>query len=322
MLYPLSYEGNTVPLYRRGGPPASRAHNGDMTVYIDPPRWPAHGTVFSHLVSDASLGELHGFARQLGVSVRAFDEDHYDVPAHRHADAVALGAVAVDGKQLARLLIRSGLRIPARRRPAKITAALTARWARHFPEHPELGAALLERWNEPHRTYHDTSHLLRVLEALDRLIGGRPEPGLLLAAWFHDAVHEGTEGDDERESADLARRELTAAGWDPAAAERVAQLVLVTLEHRPDPADRQACLLVDADLSILGASPQEYARYTEAVRREYAHVPEADFRAARAEVLRRLLSAPALFHDPLAVELWEDRGRENVSREITELTAQ
>lgn len=161
-----------------------------------------------------------------------------------------------------------------------------------------------------------------MLEALDRLIGGRPEPGLLLAAWFHDAVHEGTEGDDERESADLARRELTAAGWDPAAAERVAQLVLVTLEHRPDPADRQACLLVDADLSILGASPQEYARYTEAVRREYAHVPEADFRAARAEVLRRLLSAPALFHDPLAVELWEDRGRENVSREITELTAQ
>ena len=34
-----------------------------MTVLIDPPAWPAHGTVFSHLVSDASLEELHAFAR-------------------------------------------------------------------------------------------------------------------------------------------------------------------------------------------------------------------------------------------------------------------
>ena len=47
-----------------------------MTVLIDPPAWPAHGTVFSHLVSDASLEELHAFARAAGLSERAFDRDH------------------------------------------------------------------------------------------------------------------------------------------------------------------------------------------------------------------------------------------------------
>ena len=109
-----------------------------MTVYIDPPRWPAHGTVFSHLVSDESLDELHDLASRLGVSVRAFDQDHYDIPAHRLADALALGAVAVEGKDLARILIRSGLRVPARRRPAKLAPALTRRWERHVPGHPGL----------------------------------------------------------------------------------------------------------------------------------------------------------------------------------------
>ncbi|BAS15851.1 hypothetical protein AHiyo8_41540 [Arthrobacter sp. Hiyo8] len=37
-----------------------------MAVYVDPPLWPAHGTVFSHLVSDTSLEELHAFAEAAG----------------------------------------------------------------------------------------------------------------------------------------------------------------------------------------------------------------------------------------------------------------
>ena len=291
-----------------------------MTVYIDPPRWPAHGTVFSHLVSDTSLAELHAFARALGVSVRAFDQDHYDVPAHRHEEAVAQGAVAVDGKQLTRVLIRSGLRIPARRRPAKLSAALTTRWDRHFPEHPDLGRELLRRWREAHREYHGPAHLLHVLEALDRLTDVREHPELVLAAWFHDAVHEGRAGQDERESAELARELLSAQGWPEETAGRVAELVLVTAHHDPDPEDEDACLLVDADLAVLGGTPEEYLRYREAVRREYAGVADEQFRAARAEVLSALRELPRLFHHPAAVELWEDRARQNLDGEIAALT--
>ncbi len=33
-----------------------------MTVLIDTAMWPAHGTLWAHLVSDASLDELHAFA--------------------------------------------------------------------------------------------------------------------------------------------------------------------------------------------------------------------------------------------------------------------
>ena len=62
-----------------------------MTLFIDPPAWPAHGTLFSHLVSDGSLQELRLFARAAEIPDRALDLDHYDVPASRYDDLVAAG---------------------------------------------------------------------------------------------------------------------------------------------------------------------------------------------------------------------------------------
>jgi hypothetical protein len=87
-----------------------------MTVLVDDPRWPAHGRLWAHLVSDASLDELHAFARAHEVPARAFDLDHYDVPEELVPRLVAGGAEHVDGKELVRRLIASGLRVPARDR--------------------------------------------------------------------------------------------------------------------------------------------------------------------------------------------------------------
>ncbi|MFH9084526.1 DUF4031 domain-containing protein [Streptomyces sp. Ru62] len=81
-----------------------------MTLYIDPPTWPGHGRMWSHLVSDVSYDELHLFAEGLGMPRRAFDSDHYDVPSHRYADAVAAGAVQVSSREVVRLLHCAGLR--------------------------------------------------------------------------------------------------------------------------------------------------------------------------------------------------------------------
>ncbi|MFJ6570077.1 DUF4031 domain-containing protein [Streptomyces sp. NPDC091292] len=88
-----------------------------MTVYIDPPTWPGHGSLWSHLVSDASYTELHTFAERLGVPPRAFERDHYDVPSERYGDAVRLGALEIGSKELVRRLTEAGLRRP-KGRPA------------------------------------------------------------------------------------------------------------------------------------------------------------------------------------------------------------
>ncbi|MDQ0684582.1 hypothetical protein QFZ56_003545 [Streptomyces achromogenes] len=81
-----------------------------MTVYIDPPDWPGHGRMWSHLVSDVSYAELQAFADRLGVPRRAFERDHYDIPSPRYDEVVAAGAVEVSSREVVRLLTESGLR--------------------------------------------------------------------------------------------------------------------------------------------------------------------------------------------------------------------
>lgn len=80
-------------------------------MLLDPPLWPNHGTLWSHLVSDISLDELHEFARAAGIPERGFDLDHYDVPAARYDELVALGAEPVSSRELVRRLRASGLRV-------------------------------------------------------------------------------------------------------------------------------------------------------------------------------------------------------------------
>ncbi|MFC1406011.1 MULTISPECIES: DUF4031 domain-containing protein [Streptacidiphilus] len=79
-------------------------------ILIDPPAVPGHGRMWSHLVSDSSLEELHAFARALGVPERGFERDHYDVPERLYAAAVAAGAEAVSSRELVRRLTEAGLR--------------------------------------------------------------------------------------------------------------------------------------------------------------------------------------------------------------------
>ncbi|TDK24554.1 DUF4031 domain-containing protein [Arthrobacter crusticola] len=292
-----------------------------MAIFIDPPRWPAHGTEFSHLISNASLTELHAFAAEAGVPERAFDEDHYDVPARRYADLVRRGAVEVSGGDLTRILVASGLRIPARRRAKRLKSALASRWESLLPGTAELGEDLVERWSEPHRAYHDLSHLLAVLEALDTLLeaddAGLRRP-VLLAAWFHDAVYRGTAGEDEEASAALAGGSLRGV-LDPAEVSEVERLVLLTRTHAPAAGDRAGALLCDADLAVLGGSGGDYDAYTAAVRREYAHVPDDAFTAGRAAVVRQLLALDPLFSTEGGAALWDGRARENLRAELGRL---
>ncbi len=86
-----------------------------VAIWIDVPTWPAHGRLWSHVISDTSLTELHAFADRAGIPRRSFEGDHYDVPAERHTDVVAAGAVLTHGTDLARRLRDSGLRFRKRK---------------------------------------------------------------------------------------------------------------------------------------------------------------------------------------------------------------
>ncbi len=88
-----------------------------MAILIDTPRWWHRGQRWSHLVSDASLDELHDFARRVGIPERGFQGDHYDIPEEYLDEMLAAGAEMVDSRDLVRRLKEAGLRLsPAERR--------------------------------------------------------------------------------------------------------------------------------------------------------------------------------------------------------------
>ncbi len=94
-----------------------------MTVYIDPPTWPGHGQLWSHLISDRSYQELHDFAARIGIPRRGFERDHYDVIAERYGAAVTEGAQPVSSREIVLLLTAAGLRRRRQSRLARPTAA-------------------------------------------------------------------------------------------------------------------------------------------------------------------------------------------------------
>ncbi|MFE0459022.1 HD domain-containing protein [Kitasatospora sp. NPDC058965] len=201
---------------------------------------------------------------------------------------------------------------------ARWNTALTRCGASADPE--PYGQELLRRWAEPQRRYHTTEHLRAVLDRVDELAAHAADPDAVrLAAWFHDAVYRPDRSENEERSAELAVRALREAGLAEARIEQVARLVRLTLSHHPEPGDRDGEVLCDADLAILGAEPARYAAYAAAVREEYAFVPEPDFRAGRAAILRQLLALPALYRTPEAVARYDARARANLAAELTAL---
>ncbi|MFW5471459.1 DUF4031 domain-containing protein [Knoellia sp. CPCC 206435] len=97
-------------------------------LLIDPPAWPAHGRLWSHLVSDTSVEELHTFAARVGIPRRGFEGDHYDVPEERYAAVVAAGAQPIGGRELLARLRDSGLRISKRRHERVLQSTADAPW--------------------------------------------------------------------------------------------------------------------------------------------------------------------------------------------------
>lgn len=182
------------------------------------------------------------------------------------------------------------------------------------------GRAVVARYAEPHRRYHDQRHLAELLGALRTL---SPPDGLpaaiVLAAYWHDAVYDPRRDDNEQRSAELAGRALVELRQPAPLVEQVRRLVLLTATHDPAPLDVPGALLSDADLAVLAAERSRYEAYAADVRNEYAHVPDDAFRDGRSAVLRTLLQRPALYATQAGRTQWEAAARANVARELSRL---
>ena len=189
------------------------------------------------------------------------------------------------------------------------------------PALPEaLKEALAARHREPGRHYHGLAHVEALLRWLDRSRDLAADPRAIEAAiWFHDAMYDPRSARNEADSAQLARRELTALQWPGPAIDKIEAMVLATAGHAPDSdaaADQDTRLFLDLDLSILGQPAQAYAAYSAAIRAEYLHVAEDAYRARRRRVLESFLARPAIFQTARWRQAWEAQARANMRQEL------
>lgn len=175
-------------------------------------------------------------------------------------------------------------------------------------------------YTAPGRRYHNARH---IADCLGKLEAVRPMFADALAAsaalLFHDYVYDPARGDNEEASADEAGMALHAVGWPTPRVEVARGLILAT-RHAAPPATPDAALVADIDLSILGAPPDEFARYEAAIRREYAHVPDDAYRAGRASVLHGFLARPRIYATNHFASRCESTARQNLGRSLSLLT--
>jgi predicted metal-dependent HD superfamily phosphohydrolase len=176
---------------------------------------------------------------------------------------------------------------------------------------------LMAAYTAPGRHYHNLKHIedcLGALAGVDDLSAAEREI-LSTAIWWHDVVYNPTRGDNEELSARLAEQQVRSD-----LRHEVGRLIRLTKSHQVEPGDRLGAILISIHLSILGAEPARYDAYAAAIRKEFAHVGDRDYRHGRASVLSQFAARPVIFPDAVLAGQYDRQARENLARELASLS--
>ena len=192
--------------------------------------------------------------------------------------------------------------------------------------HRALVHAARLHYAQPHRGYHNASHLDELI-VLAREHTPDLDEAEQLALLFHDSVYVpgAAKGDNERLSgalmqatvATLARADETLALSSDDLA-RAARIVEATTHSKPPPAE--AARVCDLDLWRLASPWEAFQQHALGIRHEYLHLfaHEAAFWAARNDFYRSMLARPRLFTTDLFRERFQETARANMRRALLE----
>ena len=189
------------------------------------------------------------------------------------------------------------------------------------PAAEAVWADLAAAYGEDGRFYHNLIHIKHALGVAEQLREVAVDfTAVQLALWFHDVVYDPRRSDNEAESAAYAERVLRPLGVPDDLLTKVRQLILATKSHEAPDDNPDVRVMLDADLAILSAPPEQYDAYAQAIRQEYSFVPDEAYRVGRTAVLQTFLARSPFYF----TEWMRERGRdtavyENLNRELLEL---
>lgn len=149
---------------------------------------------------------------------------------------------------------------------------------------------IAESYQAEERAYHTLEHIDHLLSFLRAMRASIKEwRATQLAAWFYDAVYDTRAQDNEEQSAELARRELTQLGISNEIIDHVEQMVRATAKHQ----------VIEGD--------------------DDSAVPDEQYRAGRKRILESFMTRPRIYYTETAHTSLDSQARKNLQREIQQL---
>ncbi|MGH8188469.1 MAG: HD domain-containing protein, partial [Steroidobacteraceae bacterium] len=192
----------------------------------------------------------------------------------------------------------------------------TEHWEKVKLLQARIEAELKAAYSEPHRRYHTLRHVEYCLDQLEEHWSHAVHLNeVRWALLFHDAIYDTRRNDNEARSADWASRVMTGLQRPNEEIARVRAMILATA-HSVTAQTPDEALMLDIDLAILGADAATFDEYDDAIRVEYAWVPEDAYRAARAQVLQGFLARNRIFETAAYHKSHEAQARQNSARAL------
>lgn len=177
---------------------------------------------------------------------------------------------------------------------------------------------VLALYNEPHRAYHNWTHVDDVLASLDFLLEGKQQQAdevkcdviiATFSAFFHDVIYNPKSSTNEKDSADLFVEFLTELSGvlskhgcgvkNSQMKHGVVECIIATASHissamkANQSGNEIVSIFLDADISILGKCADDYNKYAVSIRKEYSFVERDVYCEKRAEILQSFLPVDA-----------------------------
>jgi len=183
----------------------------------------------------------------------------------------------------------------------------------------KLWINIIQKYSEPHRFYHNLQHLEALFHWFDVYTQELIHPNAVAyAIFYHDFIYSPDKNDNEEQSALVAVEALQQLKLSMDFIQRVEFYIRSTKAHHfYKGSDNDLNYFLDFDLSILAAEREVYKLYFQNIRKEFAHVPDEQFRWGRGSYVKNWLRLPHLFFTGSFREK-ERQARENLRWELEE----
>jgi len=177
---------------------------------------------------------------------------------------------------------------------------------------------LEKAYSKKSRYYHNLTHLKEMVDSFEIYKDKLQKPDeILFSIFYHDFIYSASKKDNELKSAEYALSILSENSI--LNKQLVFDAICATQQHQQN-AIEDINWLIDFDLKILAKDWEDYQIYFDQIRKEYRIYPDFLYKPGRAKALKHFLENEFIFQTNEFRNLYEEKARINIEKEISLLT--